>query len=109
MPTETDAETKTETKPKTTAQIAKAYFGSIADGDLDAAVALWKPGGRDHIHGIADMRSPAEIKASFPPQLAASPAWNFETLEPAASGKFAACRWRIIGTFTGPGRFQGIA
>jgi predicted ester cyclase len=104
----TDAEPETETKPKTTAQIAKAYFGAISDGDLDAAVALWKPGGRDHIHGFADMRSAAEIKGFFTAQHAAFDDWHFEILELAASGKNAACRWRITGTFTGPGRFQGL-
>ncbi len=105
MPTET----KSASKPKTTTQIAKAYFGAIADRDLDAAVALWKPGSRDHIHGIVDMRSAAEIKAFFSAQYAAFPDWQFEILELAASGKNAACRWRATGTFTGPGRFQGLA
>src|SRR5436190_18526376 len=105
----TETQTQTETKPTTTAQIAKAYFGAIAEGDLDAAVALWKPGGRDHIHGMADMRSPAEIKAFFTAQFAAFPDWKFEILELCASGKNAACRWRATGTFDGPGRFQGIA
>jgi len=102
------SDTKAE-KSKTTAQIAKAYFGAIADRDLDAAVALWKPGSRDHIHGIADMRSPAEIKSFFTTQYEAFPDWNFEILELASSGKNAACRWRVTGTFTGPGRFQGLA
>jgi predicted ester cyclase len=105
MPTDS----KSASKPKTTAQIAKAYFGAIAERDLDAAVALWKPGTRDHIHGIADMRSPAEIKAFFNGQFAAFPDWTFEILELAASGKNAACRWRVTGTFKGPGRFQGLA
>jgi predicted ester cyclase len=100
---------ETKTKPQTTAQIAKAYFGAIAEGDLDAAVALWKPGSRDHIHGIADMRAPAEIKAFFTAQYAAFPDWHFEILELASSGKNAACRWRATGTFSGPGRFQGLA
>ena len=103
-----ETETKTE-KPKTTAQIAKAYFGAIADRELDLAASLWKPGSRDHIHGIADMRSPAEIKAFFEGQFAAFPDWEFEILELAASGKNAACRWRVTGTFRGPGRFQGLA
>ena len=98
MPTDTNRE-----KPKTTAQIAKAYFGAIAKRDLDAAVALWKPGSRDHIHGIADMRSAAEIKGFFSSQYAAFPDWKFEILELAASGKNAACRWRVTGTFLGPG------
>lgn len=101
-------ETKTE-KPKTTAQIAKAYFGAIADRDLDLAVSLWKPGSRDLIHGIAEMTAPNEIKAFFTSMYAAFPDWEFEILELASSGKNAACRWRTTGTFAGPGRFQGLA
>ena len=107
--TETKTKTKTQTKPKTTAQIAKAYFGAIGDRDLDRAVALWKPGSPDIIHGIASMTAPAEIKAFFSSVFDAFPDWEFEILELAASGKHAACRWRMTGTFTGPGRFQGLA
>ncbi len=55
------------------------------------------------------MRSAAEIKAFFSAQFAAFPDWKFEILELAASGKNAACRWRVTGTFLGPGRFQGLA
>ena len=101
--------TKSEQKPKTTAQIAKAYFGAIADRDLDAAVALWKPGARDVLHGIAELTAPGEIKAFFDAQYEAFPDWEFEILELCASGKQAACRWRVTATFTGPGRFQGLA
>jgi predicted ester cyclase len=101
-------ETKTA-KPKTTAQIAKAYFGALADRDLDLAVSLWKPGGRDVIHGIADLKAPGDIKAFFTGQYAAFPDWDFQILELCASGKYAACRWRVNATFTGPGRFQGLA
>ncbi len=104
-----ETKTKTETKPKTTAQIAKAYFGAIGDRDLDRAVALWKPGSPDIIHGIANMTAPAEIKAFFSSVFEAFPDWEFEILELAASGKHAACRWRTTGTFAGPGRFQGLA
>jgi predicted ester cyclase len=101
-------ETKSE-KPKTTAQIAKAYFGAIADRDLDLAVSLWKPGSRDLIHGIADMTAPHDIKTYFTGLFSAIPDFHFEILELAASGKNAACRWRMTGTFLGPGRFQGLA
>jgi predicted ester cyclase len=101
-------DTKSE-KPKTTAQIAKAYFGAIADRDLDLAVSLWKPGSRDLIHGIADMTAPHDIKAYFSGLFSAIPDFHFEILELAASGKNASCRWRMTGTFLGPGRFQGLA
>ncbi|MET0127633.1 MAG: ester cyclase [Solirubrobacterales bacterium] len=100
---------KTESKPKTAGKLAKAYFGAIADRDLDLAVSLWKPGGRDLIHGIADLKAPNDIKAFFNGLYSAFPDYEFEILELAASGKNAACRWHSTGTFLGPGRFQGLA
>jgi predicted ester cyclase len=101
--------TETKTKPKTTAQIAKAYFTAIGDKDLDLAASLWKPGGKDVLHGIAELTAPADVKTFFSGMYAAFPDWKFEILELAASGKNAACRWRVTGTFDGPGRFQGLA
>ena len=100
---------KTESKPKTAGKLAKAYFGAIADRDLDLAVSLWKPGGRDLIHGIADLKAPNDIPAFFNGLYSAFPDYEFEILELAASGKTAACRWHSTGTFLGPGRFQGLA
>ena len=100
---------KTEPKPKTAGKLAKAYFGAIADRDLDLAVSLWKPGGRDLIHGIADLKAPNDIKAFFNGLYSAFPDYEFEILELAASGNNAGCRWHSTGTFLGPGRFQGLA
>ena len=105
----TETETKTESKPKTTAQIAKAYFTAIGDKDLDLAASLWKPGAKDYLHGIAELTAPADVKTFFSGIYAAFPDWKFEILELAASGKNAACRWHSTGTFLGPGRFQGLA
>ena len=104
------AETRPRRSPRQTGQIAKAYFGAIADRDLDARGRAVEAG-RDAtcIHGIADLTAPDDIKAFFSGLLAAFPDFEFEILELAASGKNAACRWRSTGTFTGPGRFQGLA
>jgi predicted ester cyclase len=101
--------TKSAGKPKTTAQIAKAYFAAIAAKDLDAATALWKPGGKDRLHGLAELTAPNDIKAYFSGMFDAFPDFDFEVLELAASGKNAGCRWRLTATFLGPGRFQGLA
>ena len=101
-------ETKEETKPKTTAQIGKAYFNAIGAKDLDLAVSLWKPGASDHLHGLADLTAPDGIREYFTGLFDAFPDFEFEILEFAASGKLAACRWRVTGTFLGPGRFQGL-
>jgi predicted ester cyclase len=103
------ASTKSEKKPKTTAQVAKAYFGAFVERDFDAAAALWKPGSKDHLHGLAELTAPDGVKQYFKAMVDAIPDFDFEILELAASGQNAACRWRVTGTFTGPGRFQGLA
>jgi predicted ester cyclase len=103
------ASTKSDKKPKTTAQVAKAYFGAFSKRDLDTAVSLWKPGGIDNFHGLAEMKAPDGIRQWFSALFDAFPDFEFEILELAASGQNAACRWRVTATFTGPGRFQGLA
>jgi predicted ester cyclase len=103
------ASTKSEKKPKTTAQVAKAYFGAFENRDFEAAAALWKPGCKDNLHGLAELTAPDGVKQYFNAMVAAIPDFDFEILELAASGQNAACRWRVTGTFTGPGRFQGLA
>jgi predicted ester cyclase len=108
MATQT-TKSKSDSKPKTTAQIARAYFTAIGDKDLDLAASLWKPGGKDILHGIAELTAPGDIKAFFGGIFDAFPDYQFEILELAASGKNAGCRWRSVGTFAGPGRFQGLA
>jgi predicted ester cyclase len=103
------ASTKSDKKPKTTAQVAKAYFGALADRDLKTAASLWKPGSTDHLHGLAELTAPEGIKQYFGAMFDAFPDFDLEILELAASGQNAACRWRMTGTFAGPGRFQGLA
>jgi predicted ester cyclase len=103
------AATDTASKPMTTAQVGKAYFAAHAEKDLDAAVKLFKEGGIDRLHGLAELKSRAEIKAYFQGLYDALPDYRFEVLEFAASGQQAACRWHVTGTFLGPGRFQGLS
>ena len=108
------AETATEkkpaaSKPKTTAQVGKAYFGAIADRDFKAAAAMWKPGSIDHLHGLADLRAPQDVVTYFENMVKAFPDFDFEVVEICASGKNAACRWRLRATFDGTAKFQGIA
>jgi steroid delta-isomerase-like uncharacterized protein len=102
-------DTTSAPKPMTTAQVGKAYFAAHEQKDLDAAVALFKEGGVDRLHGLAELGSREEIKAYFQGLYDAIPDYKFVILEFAASGQQAACRWRVTGTFLGPGRFQGLA
>lgn len=101
--------TDAASKPMTTAQVVRAYFGAHEERDIDAVAALWNENGVGRIHGIAELNGPADAKAYFRSLYAAFPDFKFEILDVAASGKQGACRWRITGTFLGPGRFQGLA
>ena len=105
---ETATKPKDKAKPKTTAQVAKAYFTAISERDLDTATSLWKPGSTDRLHGLADLTAPHGIREYFEGLWNAFGDFDFRILELAASGKNAACRWRLTATFTGPGRFQGL-
>ncbi len=97
------------TRKKGAKTIVREYFDALGAQDLDRAVKFWKPGSPDRIHGIAEMTAPDGIRAYFAETFAAFPDWKFEILELVGSGDLAAARWRVTATFTGPGRFQGIA
>jgi steroid delta-isomerase-like uncharacterized protein len=107
---------ETTTKPKAATgrkkgakALARAYFEALAAHDLDAATALWRPGSKDHLHGLAELRAPDDVRRYFEDIFNAIPDWEFEILDIAAAGNRAAVRWRVKGTFSGPGRFQGLA
>ncbi len=102
----TEAKAKRKKGAKT---IVREYFEALADQDLDRAVSCWKPGSPDRIHGVADMVAPDGIRAYFSEVFGAFPDWRFEVLELVGSGELAAARWRVNATFTGPGRYQGVA
>lgn len=70
---------------------------------------MWKPGGRDTLHGLDTLTAPDGIRGYFSDLFAAFPDWRFEVLQLTGSGDTAAARWRIEATFAGPGRFNGVA
>lgn len=104
------AETKTKsTRKKGAKSVVREYFDGLAEQDLDRALAVWKPGSVDRMYGMGDLDAPQGIRRYFGDLFAAFPDFRFEVLELVGSGEHAAARWRAKGTFTGPGRFQGVA
>ena len=89
--------------------IARAYFGALAEHDLDAAEALWKPGGIDRIVGMAEFPVPSpQFRAWFGSLFAAAPDFTFEILSVTAQKDTAATRYVARATFDGTGRFEGL-
>lgn len=103
-----EAATKSKPRAKGPTTIARAYFQAINDRDLDAAAAMWEPGGIDRMVGMAELRVPGDFKRWFSDLFSAFPDFQFEILSVAASKDNAAVRWRVAATFDGTGRFEGM-
>ncbi len=107
------AASKKTAKPKKKAgsakEIATAYFESIAARDVDKMTSFWKPGGYGYFYGMATLRVPEDLKGWFGGLFRAFPDFAMEVTDMVAYGDKAAVRWRATGTFTGPGRFEGLA
>ncbi len=95
-------------KPKSAKQVATAYFDAIAKRDLAAMVAVWAPGGTDHFYGMTDLRVPEGLRNWFGNLFRAIPDFAMEVEDMVAYGDKAAVRWTATGTFTGPGKFEGL-
>ena len=100
------AESKGSRKGPTT--LARAYFKALDEHDLDAAVALWKPGAIDRAIGIFELRAPEGIKEWFGALFRAFPDMRLEVVSVTAQKDEAAVRWVGRGTFSGTGKFEGL-
>jgi hydroxyacylglutathione hydrolase len=89
--------------------VARRYFEAINAHDLDAAVALWAVGGREHVRGQVDVTAPEGVRAFVGDMLAAMPDLRFELLSTTTEADRCAVQWQLTGTFTGPGSFNGVA
>ncbi len=89
--------------------VARRYFDAINAHDLDAAVALWAVGGREHVRGQVDATAPEGVRSFVGDLLAALPDLRFELLSTTSEGERCAVQWRLTGTFLGPGSLNGIA
>jgi len=90
------------TTAQSTAQdVARRYFAAIAARDVDAAVTLWEPGGREHVRGAADVTAPEGVHAFLSAMLAAFPDGQMEVVATTAEGERCAVQWRWDATFAG--------
>ena len=100
------ASAKASRKGPTT--LARAYFKALDEHDLDAAVALWKPGSIDRAIGIFELRAPDGIRDWFGNLFRAFPDMRLEVVSVTAQKDEAAVRWVGRGTFNGTGKFEGL-
>jgi len=91
-----------------TEQVALAYFEALADLDLEAAVALWEPGGREHVHGQVDTVAPEGVRTFLGGIFASFPDFRFTVEGTTTQDDRCAVRWSATATFAGPAPFQGV-
>jgi len=91
-----------------TERVVRDYFAAISRAEADAAPRFYAPSGHGRIQGVLDASSPQEMAAYFASIYDAIPDWRFEVLDVVPHRGQAAVRWRIRGTFAGPGEFQGL-
>ena len=91
------------------AEIATRYFEAIGRQDLDAAVAVWKPGSIDRLVGDRELTAPDGVRGFFGEIFAAFPDFALEIVQVTADEQRAAVRWRAAATFAGPGSYFGFA
>lgn len=89
--------------------IARRYFQAIDARDLEAAVALWAPGGREFVRGQVDTVAPEGVRAFIGELISAVPDLRMEVLSTTAEAERCGVHWRATGTFAGDGGFGGIA
>ncbi len=91
-----------------TEAVARRYFEAIAARDVEAAVALWAEGGREHVRGQVDVLAPEGVREFIGGLIEAMPDMKMEVVETTTEGERCAVRWTITGTFAGPGALNGV-
>lgn len=90
-----------------TARVADGYFEALVRHDIDAALAFWKPGGRENVRGQVDTTAPEGVREFLTGIFAPFPDFKFNVVETTVQDDRAAVRWTASGTLTGA-PFQGI-
>jgi hydroxyacylglutathione hydrolase len=99
---------KAATGASATEAVARRYFETIAERDVDAAVALWAEGGREYVRGQADVLAPEGVREFIGGLIEAMPDMRMEVVETTTEGERCAVRWTLTGTFAGPGSLNGV-
>lgn len=88
--------------------VARRYFAALAARDPEAMAACWKPGAVDRLHGEFDLIAPDDVRRWGTELFAAFPDAAIEVISTTTEEDRCAVRWRMVTTFAGPQRYQGI-
>ncbi|HEX3517672.1 MAG TPA: MBL fold metallo-hydrolase [Solirubrobacteraceae bacterium] len=89
--------------------VARRYFAAIDARDLDTAVAMWAPGGRENVRGRVDVLAPEGVREFIGELIGAVPDLRMEVVSTTTEQDRCGVQWRMTGTFAGPSHLGGIA
>jgi glyoxylase-like metal-dependent hydrolase (beta-lactamase superfamily II)/ketosteroid isomerase-like protein len=89
--------------------VARRYFAAIDARDLETAVALWAPGGRENVRGRVDVLAPEGVREFIGDLIDAVPDLDMQVVSTTTEKDRCGVQWRLTGTFAGPAHFGGIA
>jgi glyoxylase-like metal-dependent hydrolase (beta-lactamase superfamily II)/ketosteroid isomerase-like protein len=90
------------------ASVARRYFEAIDSHDVDRAVAMWAPGGRENVRGQVDVTAPEGVREFIGAMVAAMPDVKMEVVQTTTEGERCAVQWLATGTFAGSAPFNGV-
>ena len=88
---------------------ARRYFAAINERDVEGAVGMWAPGGRENVRGRVDVIAPEGVREFIGELIEAVPDLKMEVLGTTTEGERCAVMWHMTGTFAGPGGVAGVA
>jgi len=91
------------------AAVARRYFAAIDARDLEEAISLWAPGGRENVRGQVDVLAPEGVRAFIGELLGAVPDLSMQIVSTTTEEDRCGVHWRLTGTFAGPGSFGALA
>jgi glyoxylase-like metal-dependent hydrolase (beta-lactamase superfamily II)/ketosteroid isomerase-like protein len=89
--------------------VARRYFAAIDARDLETAVSMWAPGGRENVRGRVDVNAPEGVREFIGGLIEAVPDLVMEVVSTTTEKERCAVQWRLTGTFAGTSPFGGIA
>jgi glyoxylase-like metal-dependent hydrolase (beta-lactamase superfamily II)/predicted ester cyclase len=89
--------------------VARRYFEAIDAHDVQRAVAMWAPGGRENVRGQVDATAPEGVREFVEAMVQAMPDLKMEVVQTTTEGERCAVQWRVSGTFAGSAPFNGVA
>jgi glyoxylase-like metal-dependent hydrolase (beta-lactamase superfamily II)/predicted ester cyclase len=89
--------------------VARRYFAAIDAKEIEDAVSLWAPGGRENVRGQVDVLAPEGVREFIGGLIGAVPDLNMQVVSTTTEGDRCGVHWRLTGTFAGPESFAGVA